>query len=337
MQQPAHLSAQRYLCQTQTLVIYYPSRSVLKQRSNTARVTVEWQWRRNWLNRICALFAQTLGGSATSASLLQWLGLAVIMGSVQFRAAMTTDNATLPMATAVAPNSHFQLRACGQTGINECRADVEVFFFFFFFLNHEAIKNQSKTGLRCSTLALALSHASNRRFVSVMSWETSTNTIRTERLTHPWRFGPVFQVDVAAGGVPQHLFVHGLLCPSLLRVFFHQLGKLRVDGLHQGDKTKKKKTSAMLLCANPRLNYLWLKYSQGPKKVLCKSFGWAFQRGSLVTMRYKLCLCKKQTCIITSLWFSLHMSTIFQDMGVAFVPTPSQTFVTRPLLKLRND
>lgn len=256
MQQPAHSSAQRYLYQTQTLVIYYPSCSVLKQRSNTVRVTVEWQWRRNWLNRICALFAQTLGGSATSASLLQWLGLAVITGSVQFRAAMTTDNATLPMATAVAPNSHFQLRACGQTGINECRADLELW-----------IKNQSKTGYDAQhSLLLYLSHASNRKFVSVMSWETSTNTIRTERLTHPWRFGPVFQVDVAAGGVSQHLFVHGLLCPSLLRVFFHQLGKLCVDGLYQGDKTPSKKTSALLLCANPRLNYLWLKYSQGPKK-----------------------------------------------------------------------
>lgn len=30
----------------------------------------------------------------------------------QFLAAMTTDNATPPMATAVAPKSHFQLRPC---------------------------------------------------------------------------------------------------------------------------------------------------------------------------------------------------------------------------------
>lgn len=182
-------------------------------------VTVE--TRLDWAASAPSLLRRS-GGSATSASLLQRLGPAVITGSVQFLAAMTTDNATLPMATAVAPNSHFQLRACGQTGINECRADVGF-----------KIVLGSWSDLKAERHSLSLfSHASDRS--GQRGW------------THPWRFGPLFQVDAAAAGVSQHLLVHGLLCPSLLQVFFHQLGKLRVDGLCRGDKTKE--TSALLLC-----------------------------------------------------------------------------------------
>lgn len=165
---------------------------------------------------------------------------------------------------------------------------------------------------------------------------TCIQQIRTERLTHPWRFGSLFQVDAAAGGVSQHLLVHGLLCPSLLRVFFHQLGKLRVDGLYQGDKTKE--TSALLLCANPGLNYLWWKYSQGLTKVLCKSFGLAFQRGNPAGslfwgINY---VCAKNKHALQHLWFSLHMSTIFQDMGVAFVPDFSHSLASKAEKWLRK-
>lgn len=48
-----------------------------------------------------------------SAGPLRGTGQAVATGSDQFLAAMTTDKATPPMATAVAPKSHFQLRPWG--------------------------------------------------------------------------------------------------------------------------------------------------------------------------------------------------------------------------------
>lgn len=240
--------------------------SARRRRSQAAQQhSWEWQWIESedttqlsapapWWARRREEAAPHTCLSASSGSV--WL--AVITGSVQFLAAITTDNATLPMATAVAPNSHFQLRACGQTRLNECRADVEwllVSFYFFFIMKQLKSTVHPTAGLE-------------------ESCDERTTQTRTEGLTHPWRLGPVFQVDTAACGVPQHLFVHGLLCPSLLRVFLHQLGKLRVDGLHQGDKIHSKQNQHC--CSMQIQSQRW----RAQRKVICSSYGWAFQRGS---------------------------------------------------------
>lgn len=97
----------------ETPEVYDPS--VLGQRSST--VTVDRQWRHYRLKCSAAPSVQTLAGGWAAPRPLcpQRLRRAVTTGPVQFLAAITTDNATLPMATAVAPNSHFQLRACRRT------------------------------------------------------------------------------------------------------------------------------------------------------------------------------------------------------------------------------
>lgn len=148
----------------------------------------------------------------------------------------------------------------------------------------------------------------------------------------------MFQVD-GAGGVPQHLFVHGLLCPSLFRVLFHQLGKLNVDGLYQGDSTKE--ISALLLCPNPRLNYLWLKIFTGTDKsalqIIWMSISKGKEDGSLVIMRHKLCLCKKQNMHHgISLIFITQVNNIPRH-GYSFCPYTIPDLSHSLLLKLRND
>lgn len=113
MHNPTHLKGWKCNSHMQILMSYYLSHIVLKH-SRERRVTVmrqltDWHFQPLWpkIRRHCQMCF------CAEALTSQWLGQAITTGLVQFLAAMTTDNATPPMATAVAPNSHFQLRPWG--------------------------------------------------------------------------------------------------------------------------------------------------------------------------------------------------------------------------------
>lgn len=80
-----------------------------EERVTAKRQLTDWHFHLLWpkVRRHCQMCF------CVSAGPLRGTGQAVATGSHQFLAAMTTDKATPPMATAVAPKSHFQLRPWG--------------------------------------------------------------------------------------------------------------------------------------------------------------------------------------------------------------------------------
>lgn len=153
---------------------------------------------------------------------------------------MTTDNATPPMATAVAPNSHFQLRPWEKKTTQESVLKSMNCVVIQWKGAHK-IYNQ---GLKLMNYRDSL-YKNTQRFTQrllhsisphlmMMGWDLNVTlclfVFPKEGLSHPWRLGPVF-LCAATSRVTQHLFIHGLLCPSLLWVLLHQLGEFSMDCL----------------------------------------------------------------------------------------------------------
>lgn len=296
MQQPALLSAHR--CRRPKWVIYLPvSSQAMRQYSESDSGKT--------VRTLHTLLSRSWAAPPWVSLCFQWLGLAAITGSVQFLAAITTDKATLPMATAVAPNSHFQLRACRQTRINECRADD---FSNFYNAQHRLLLYPS-------------------RFAGAVRWQTSTNMDR--KTDSPMMFWPcVSGWHCCLWGFPASFCTWLALPLSAQSVFSPAWKALRGWSAPRGrNKWGKKYISALLLCANP------IKMSTGSDKsaplIIWMSL-FKEEASRLVIMRYKLDLKIKK--YNGSLIF-ITMSTMFQENCAAFILTPSQILITNQLLE----